>query len=103
PSSWPMCRQLLPHAQALLGRIAPEHPSPFVEYLLNRTAMFLMHAGDAAAALPLFQRAAAAAERVHGKDHSETFDSVSNLAACMEELGDAEGALPLYTRTLEAS
>ena len=57
--------------------------------------------GDAAGALPLFQRALDSRERVLGKEHPDTLTSVNDLAACMQALGDAAGALPLCRRAAD--
>lgn len=36
-----------------------------------------------------------------GPEHLDTRGSVNNLAGCMEALGDAAGALPLYRRAAD--
>ena len=38
-----------------------------------------------------------------GAEHPDTLGSVNNLAYCLETLGDASAALPLYRRALESS
>jgi len=39
---------------------------------------------------------------VLGPAHPDTLRSVNNLASCMEALGDAAGALPLFRRALDS-
>ncbi|HEY1931810.1 MAG TPA: toll/interleukin-1 receptor domain-containing protein [Acetobacteraceae bacterium] len=99
---WPICRQLLPHQQALVAHAAPGEDTADLAMLVDLAGCFLEGSGDAAGALPLFRRALDGCERVLGKEHPATLTSVNNLAGCMETLGDAAGALPLYRRALDS-
>ena len=54
-------------------------------------------------AVPLFARALDARERVLGKDHPATLESVNNLAANYEDLGRYADAESLYIRAVAAN
>ena len=81
------------------ARARPEHPDTLSS--VNNLALCMRVLGDAAGALPLYQRALDSCERVLGTEHPNTLTSVNNLALCMEALGDAAGALPLCRRALD--
>jgi tetratricopeptide (TPR) repeat protein len=101
PAQWPLCRFLLPHQRVLLTWSFPDSATERTATLLNLAGDFLEGSGDAAGALPLYQRALEGSERVLGKEHPGTLTSVDNLAGCTLDLGDAARALPLYRRALE--
>jgi hypothetical protein len=65
---------------------------------VNSLAGCLRALGDAAGALPLYRRALESTERVLGKEHPDTLNSMSNLAGCLYALGDAAEALTLNGR-----
>ncbi len=102
PQLWPLCALLLPHQEKLLAYPFPDSATDRVASLLNLSGSYLEGRGDATAALPLYQRALEASERVLGKEHPDTLMSVNNLALCLKALGDARAALPLHERVLEA-
>ena len=55
---------------------------------------------DLALALPAFQRALAARERVLGENHPSTLISRTNLAYAYQSAGDLDRAIPLFKATL---
>ena len=62
----------------------------------------MTHQGRLAEAETLFKRALEARERVLGKDHPDTLQSVDNLAALYQAQGRLTEAEPFYKRALEA-
>ncbi|MGE0579437.1 MAG: tetratricopeptide repeat protein [Reyranella sp.] len=103
PSAWPLCRQLIPHQQAVVGRFALNHASASLAALLSRAGVFLYGSGEASSALPLLRRALESRERVLGKEHPDALESVNDLVDCLLALGEASSALPLCRRALESS
>lgn len=101
PSTWPLCRVLLPHQRALVRLLPLEEAAADLATLLHKTGGFLIGTGNAAGALPLYRRALDSRERVLGLGHPDTLDSVNSLAWCIRTLGDAAGALPIYRRALD--
>jgi tetratricopeptide (TPR) repeat protein len=101
-SVWPLCRQLMPHQEALIARLGPNADSPALAGLLNLVAVFMGGLGEARVALPFYQRALDIRERVLGPDHPDTLISLSNLALGLQTFGDAAAALPLNRRALDA-
>jgi tetratricopeptide (TPR) repeat protein len=70
-------------------------------WLARQAATRLQDLGMYSSAEPLFQKALEAGERILGRDHPETLNSVSYLAIVLEHKGDYTGAEPLYRRALE--
>jgi hypothetical protein len=67
---------------------------------MSNLAFCLQASDGAAAALPLYRRAVDSCQRVLGPEHPDTLVSVSNLAMCLQTLGDA-AALPLFRQALD--
>ncbi|MFF9870470.1 tetratricopeptide repeat protein [Streptomyces sp. NPDC013953] len=103
PETWPQCRALLPHAQALSEHTPAEHDTANAASLSDRTGLFLLTHGMIARATEHLHRAVAGRVRVLGEDHPETLTSRSNLAMAYEWAGDLSRAIPLYERTLADS
>ena len=65
-------------------------------FVANNLAVTLHEsAGDTEGALKLMKEVLAVRRRVHGDDHPDTLDSITNLALQHTELGDYAAALPL--------
>ncbi|MGW7729858.1 tetratricopeptide repeat protein, partial [Streptomyces canus] len=100
PESWPRCRALLPHTDALTRHHTPDHDTPHTAHALDRAAIYRIEQGSLTLAIHAFQRALAARERVLGDDHPDTLVSRNNLAGAYQEAGDLGRAIPLHERTL---
>ena len=98
PETWPICAQLLPHAQAALAE-----DSDGMAWIAD----YLGWSGSYAPARDLWQKVVEARERVLGPEHPDTLTARGNLAAWTGEAGDAAAArdqtaalLPVYERVL---
>ncbi|MFJ8444293.1 tetratricopeptide repeat protein [Kitasatospora griseola] len=100
PETWPRYRALLPHADALVGRHAPDHDTAETAYVLDRAAAFRRVQGVSASAIPAFGRALASRERILGDDHPDTVASRNNLATAYQAVGDPGRAVPLLERAV---
>ena len=63
-------------------------------------ALFYYHQGEYKEARPLFERALAIDEKVHGSGHSNIVISLSNLAALHEACGNYDQAKLLFKQAL---
>ncbi|MEV8018810.1 tetratricopeptide repeat protein, partial [Streptomyces sp. NPDC086554] len=97
---WPMWRNLLPHAEALLKAWRPAEDTAVTYRVLNRVATYLHGQGEVRKATEFFHRALKAVTRVLGGDHPSTLSSRNNLATAYEAAGDVGRAIPLYEQTL---
>ena len=98
PETWPVCAQLLPHAQAALAEDSDG---------MARLATYLGRSGSYGPARDLRQKVAATRERILGPEDSRTLDARSDLAYWTGEAGDSAAArdqfaalLPVYERVL---
>ncbi|MFE7114679.1 hypothetical protein ACFU99_04560 [Streptomyces sp. NPDC057654] len=80
PDTWPRCRALLPHADALTYRYPPDHDTAQTARVLHYTARYQIGQGVISPAIDALRRAIAARERVLGDDHPDTLTSRSSLA-----------------------
>ena len=99
--NWARCERLLPCAQtgaALIEEWALEFAEAAL--LLNQTGYYLDDKAEYAQAKPLYERALAILEKVHGKEHPDVATSLNNLAGLYQAQGAYEQALPLYERAL---
>jgi tetratricopeptide (TPR) repeat protein len=101
PESWPLCRRLLPHAQAAIELLGREGPDPEdICRLMTHVAGYLRARADYARAQPLLERALESRERVLGPDHPETARSLHDLAWLVREKGEYVAARRLIERAL---
>jgi tetratricopeptide (TPR) repeat protein len=104
PPVWPAWRQLLPH---LLVAIGPHRSLTGAEldvaWLLHHAATYLNARGEAAPALPLFERALDLRRARLGEDHPHTLASASSLTLALWELGRYERGCQLGEDTLTRS
>ncbi len=84
-----------------LAEAEPTLSAERLPYYLNEMAYFHLDAGRYEGAEPLYRRALEVRERVLGREHPHTLQSVNNLAALLESKGDYEGAEQLFRRALE--
>ncbi|UUU45176.1 FxSxx-COOH system tetratricopeptide repeat protein [Streptomyces sp. NBC_00162] len=103
PATWPRCRALLPHTDALTRNHTPDLDTDDTAHALDRAATYQQGQGALSLAVKAFQRALATRERVLGPDHPRTLVSRSNLAGAYWSAGDLVRAVPLFERTLEDS
>jgi len=68
--------------------------------VFNNLALSLTHAGDYAAAEPLYRRALAIDEKALGPDHLDVAIDLNNLASSLQDQKNYAGAEPLYKRAL---
>ncbi|MFE7077726.1 tetratricopeptide repeat protein [Streptomyces sp. NPDC057620] len=101
PGTWPRCRALLAHADALTAHAPSDHDTVDTALVLYHTAEYRAGQGAPALAIRALQRALAIEERVLGDDHPSTLASRNNLAYAYESAGDLGRAIPLYERTLD--
>jgi tetratricopeptide (TPR) repeat protein len=103
PSAWPRARRLDALA---LDLVACSDPPPAgaegaMAHLLTELGQFRRRPLAAfVAARPLFERALAIRETALGPEHSDTAESLSNLASLLQDHRDLTGARPLHERAL---
>jgi tetratricopeptide (TPR) repeat protein len=101
-SNWLTCERLLPCAQSCVELIEEwELESEEAGRLLNEIGYYLKNSkADYEQAKPLYERALAIWEKVHGKEHPDVATSLNNLAGLSYAQGDYEQAKPLFERAL---
>ncbi|MEW2524448.1 tetratricopeptide repeat protein, partial [Streptomyces sp. NPDC047071] len=100
PDTWPRCRALLPHADALTQHHPPDHDTAQTAFVLYCTAVYRIGQGAITPAIDALQRALATEKRVLGGDHPSTLASRNNLASAYETAGNLGRAIPLYEHIL---
>src|SRR6516165_10241957 len=89
--TWPVCAQLLPHAQAALADDSAG---------MARIANYLGASGSYAPARDLQQKVVEAREQVLGPEHPQTLDARGDLAAWTGQAGDAAAARDQFAALL---
>ncbi len=84
-----------------LAEAEPTLSAERLPYFLNEMAGFHFDSGRYEDAEPLLHHALEVRERVLGKEHPDTMDSVNNLALLLMINGDYKGAEPLFRSGLE--
>ncbi|MCX4657272.1 tetratricopeptide repeat protein [Streptomyces microflavus] len=102
PESWPRCRALLPHINALTRNHTSNHDTIHTADALGSAAHYQARQGAVALAVQAMQRVLAAHERVLGTDHPDTLIARSNLASAYLLAGDLARAISLFEDTLAA-
>ncbi len=97
PSCWPLCAQLLPHAEKIMEI---SEPSVNMATLLNNMGSYYHGRAFYAEAEPLFRRALLIRVEQLGGDHPDVATSLNNLAGLLDEQGKYGEAEPLYRRAL---
>jgi tetratricopeptide (TPR) repeat protein len=97
--SWPACRALLPHVEALVDAGDSAENPVYIASLLDWAGRFLSEQGPLGRSIHYFERSLALATRVHGEDHLRTTYTRINLATAFAR--DPEHAIPLHERALE--
>jgi hypothetical protein len=96
PTAWPVWQELLPH---VLAAIDPDRALDGVpdelSSLLSHAASYVRVRGQPRAALPLSERAFAAARARLGDDAESTLTAASALAAVLTDLGEHQRAYEL--------
>ena len=67
---------------------------------MNQQVLQLIEEGKYAQAIPLAERALAIREKILGKEHRDTAQSLNNLAELYHDMGSYDKAEPLYKRAL---
>jgi hypothetical protein len=98
PETWPVCAELLPHAQAALAEDSDG---------MARIASYLGSSGSYAPARDLQQKVVEARDRILGPEHAQTLDARGDLAFWTGYAGDPAAArdqdavlLPVQERVL---
>ena len=91
PSSWPVFRMLLPHAQAVLTADT---------FGMARVASYLGYSGSFAAARDLCTTVLEAREQLSGPEHPDTKAALADVAHWTGEAGDPCGAREQYAALL---
>jgi hypothetical protein len=91
PETWPICAELLPHAQAALADDSDG---------MARIANYLGSSGSHAPARDLQQKVVEAREQVLGPEHPQTLDAHGDLAAWTGQAGDAAAARDQFAALL---
>jgi tetratricopeptide (TPR) repeat protein/DNA-binding XRE family transcriptional regulator len=101
PGTWPLCARLLPHSEAVIGRLgAAGLEREAMSLLMTRVASYLFQRGAYSLARPLNERALAIREMVLGPDHPGTADSLNAMAVILAQQGEPAAAQPFYERAL---
>ncbi|MFG3257630.1 FxSxx-COOH system tetratricopeptide repeat protein [Streptomyces sp. NPDC048172] len=101
PDTWPRCRSLLPHADALTHHHAPDRDTLRTALVLYLTAQYRTGQSVLAPAIQALHRALAAQRRIQGSDHPDTLTARNFLAYAHFAAGDLGRATPLFERILE--
>src|SRR4029450_12610668 len=99
---WPVCAQLLAHAQALLDHArAAQLSSPAVASLLTRIGNYVWARSlDLRLAVDVHKQALVMRQRLHQGDHPEVALSLSSLAIAPRALGEHGRARELDEQAL---
>jgi len=97
PSCWPLCAQLLPHAEKIMEI---SEPSVSMASLLNNMGNYYHGRASYAEAEPLYRRALLIKEEQLGREHPDVATSLNNLALLLDAQGKFGEAEPLYRRAL---
>ncbi|MEW2066363.1 tetratricopeptide repeat protein [Streptomyces sp. NPDC007346] len=100
PRTWPLCRALVPHVEALTEYAPAESDSRTTARLLNMTGVFLMNQGLAGHATTVLHRAHRGRLALLGEGHPDTLASSNNLASAYLSAGNPKRAIPLYESVL---
>ncbi|MDH6228985.1 FxSxx-COOH system tetratricopeptide repeat protein [Streptomyces sp. MJP52] len=103
PDTWPLCRAVLPHADALTHHHTPDHDTTRTARVLHLTALYRFGQGALAPAIHALQRALATEERIRGNDHPHTLTTRNNLARAYRSAGELSRAVQLQECTLHDS
>lgn len=100
-TTWPQCRRYLEQAQ-VCDTLIQEYQIQLPEAadVLDRTGVYLRECALYAEAEPLFLRALRIREQQLGKEHSDTAETLNNLAVLYSLQSHYPQAEPLYQRTL---
>lgn len=99
--SWPVCRQLAPHAAAILSHAEPLEIDPtMTSLLLHRLGAYALGRAEYASAGVLFERALVIRESALGPEHPDTASTINDLGELNRHQGRYEQAEPLYQRAL---
>jgi tetratricopeptide (TPR) repeat protein len=101
PASWPRCAMLTPHLLAICEtEMVGAAANVECAELLNRAGEYFHVRAAYIQARPVYERALAIREKVHGPEHPHTAESLNNLALLLQDGGDHAAARPLYERAL---
>ncbi|MEV0043000.1 tetratricopeptide repeat protein, partial [Nocardia rhamnosiphila] len=105
PGTWPTWRALLPHIDALIDHTGSSDgpATATIAVIRSHAGSFLLDQGMHTSALPHFQQALAAFERILGPDHPDTLTSRANLAYAHRAAGRVAEAIPLHEQNLTDS
>ncbi|WP_170211809.1 tetratricopeptide repeat protein [Saccharothrix australiensis] len=93
PSAAALVQAALLHARTLIDRIASDTETAATCRLLNELGTHLKDNGDPTAAIGYLARAHRGRERIVGRDHPDTLDSLHDLAHAYRLSGDSANAI----------
>jgi tetratricopeptide (TPR) repeat protein len=99
-TGWPRWNNLLPHIDALLNNLGPDHTDTIAMHLGDRAAMFRQHQGQLSPAITLFEQNLADRRRVLGDDHPDTLSSFHHLANAYRSAGRLVKAITMFEQVL---
>jgi len=101
PDAWPAAQRLASHVLVVTDH-ALRHETELwaVSLLLHRYGNCLRNSGDPIAAPPVFERALAIDERLHGPEHPDTLRARGNLAGSYRDAGRTRDAIALQEAVL---
>ena len=98
------CARMVPHAIAVEDQMGYEKAlSPVRGNLQHAVASIMDNQGEYRTALEWYQRALEGKEKVLGKYHPSTLDTVNNMAIVFEFIGEYDKALEWFQRALEGN
>jgi tetratricopeptide (TPR) repeat protein len=100
PATWPLCRQLRPHVEALDKHLADTIANSSLADLLEATGRFLHGSGALREAETVLRRAIDKHEKSRGQDDITTAGCAHNLAHCLGDLGNLADSERLLRRAL---
>ncbi|MEH1129561.1 FxSxx-COOH system tetratricopeptide repeat protein [Micromonospora sp. CPCC 206061] len=102
-AGWPRWNLLLPHINAIVAHLPPEHRTSDLPYVLDLTGAYLQVQGQLVQGTAYLADALVRYEAHLGADHPDVVASRNNLATAYESLGRLGDAIPLYEQSLDTS
>jgi tetratricopeptide (TPR) repeat protein len=99
-ATWPLCRQLRPHLEALDRHFGDTIGKPSLADLLEASGRFLHWSGALREAEVVLRRTLEMHEKARGQDDIATAGCAHYLAHCLGDLGNPAAAEPLLRRAL---
>ncbi|GAA1034793.1 FxSxx-COOH system tetratricopeptide repeat protein [Virgisporangium ochraceum] len=102
-AGWPRWVALLPHIDAAVENMPPDHSDTTILHIADRAATFRQFQGQLGPAITGFEQVFADSRRVLGNDHPDTLTFRHNLAGAYEAAGRVREAIALHEQVLADS